>query len=82
MATLNEEFERVKAADFKLNFTYPTETERKKLNIVNRDLTPAERRRRERSRSDLKRIASDLKAGRIQREDIDEILGSLLQQGE
>ena len=34
MAALKKEFEKVKAADFKLSFMYPTEQEREKITIV------------------------------------------------
>ena len=45
MQKLKDEFERVKAHDYKLDFIYPDAPTRKKLKIVNRDLSPEEQRR-------------------------------------
>ncbi len=45
MAALKEEFEKVKASDFKLSFDYPTEEQRKEITIVNRDMSKAEKER-------------------------------------
>lgn len=39
MAHLTDEIDRVHAADYKLEFTCPDEVTRKKLRVVNRDLT-------------------------------------------
>ena len=39
MQQLIQEFEKVKASDFKLQFRYPTAEERRHLNIINRDMT-------------------------------------------
>lgn len=45
MVKLKQEFERVEAHNYKLDFIYPDETARKKLKIVNRDLSIEEQRR-------------------------------------
>lgn len=78
MEVLVKEFERIKAQNFRLHFKYPTEEERQKLKVINRDLTPAERSRRAKSRSDLKRIARDIRDGRLELEDVKEILGQFM----
>ena len=45
MKLLQQEFESVRNNDFQLKFKYPTKEFRKKLNIVNRDMTEKEKRR-------------------------------------
>ncbi|HCM8224715.1 TPA: ATP-binding domain-containing protein, partial [Salmonella enterica] len=42
---LINEYNEVKQRGFKLEFTYPTEAERKKMRLVNRDMTSQERKR-------------------------------------
>lgn len=78
MGSLAHEFDRVKANDFRLAFRYPSEADRAKLKVINRDLTPAERVRRSKSRTDLKRIVRDIKAGRLRKEDVEELMEQLL----
>lgn len=56
---LAEEYEKVKDNDFQLSFVYPTEKERKKMKVVNRDMTMSERNRVNQARSkaeDLTRL--------------------------
>lgn len=45
MQKLKEEFERVAAHNYKLDFVYPDAATREKLKIVNRDLSPEEQKR-------------------------------------
>jgi superfamily I DNA and RNA helicase len=70
MQALKNEYEAVKENRFTLNFRYPTEDERKHLNIVNRDMTEDERRRVRKNKGDLAQLLDDLEAGRIYREDL------------
>ena len=86
MQALKEEFESVKDNGFSLNFRYPSEDERKHLNIVNRDMTEDERRRVRKKKDDLAQLLDDLEAGRVYPEDLgaDQLkrLRTLLQGGE
>lgn len=70
MHDLMREFDQVKANNFTLRFRYPTEEERKNLNIVNRDMTENERRRVLKNKGDLANLLDDLEAGRVYREDL------------
>jgi superfamily I DNA and RNA helicase len=67
MQKLVEEFERVKAQKFELNFRYPTIEERKHLNIVNRDKD--ERIIRE-GATKINQLIRDMQAGRVFLEDL------------
>lgn len=67
MQKLVEEFERVKAQKFELNFRYPTAEERKHLNIVNRDKD--EKIIRE-GANKIDRLIKDMQAGRVFLEDL------------
>lgn len=70
MEELIQEFEQVKANNFMLHFQYPTEDQRKHLNIVNRDMTEDERRRVRKKKDDLAQLLDDLEAGRVYPEDL------------
>ena len=70
MELLKEEFDKVKANGFRLRFHYPTENERKNINIVNRDMTEDERRTVHKKKSDFTQLVEDLEAGRIYPEDL------------
>ncbi|MBF0131193.1 MAG: ATP-binding domain-containing protein [Magnetococcales bacterium] len=70
MQALKNEFEQVRKNAFSLCFRYPTEDERKHLNIVNRDMTEDERRRVRKKKDDLAQLLDDLEAGRVYPEDL------------
>lgn len=70
MAHLIDEIDRVREADYKLGFTYPNEATRKKLRVVNRDLTVEEQRAIKRARQSISELASDLALGRLQLDDL------------
>lgn len=70
MHALMNEFDQVKENAFSLRFRYPTEEERKHLNIVNRDLTEDELRRVLKKKDDLAQLLDDLEAGRVYPEDL------------
>lgn len=72
MDQLKEEYQRVKEANFKLDFTYPTAEERKKMNIVNRDMTPKEKLSVKKNEKNLFDLLSDLQDGVIRKEDLPE----------
>lgn len=71
MARLNSEFEEVKSKKFTLQFRYPSEAEREKLNLVHRELTVAQAK----DISQQRKLARDLLAGledaRAYAEDLD-----------
>ena len=70
MQSLMQEFEQVKGNDFSLHFHYPTEEERKHLNIVNRDMTEDERRRVLKKKDVFAQLLDDLETGRVYPEDL------------
>lgn len=70
MENLMQEFEQVKNNNFSLHFRYPTDDERKHLNIVNRDMTEDERRRVRKKKDELAQLLDDLEAGRVFPEDL------------
>ena len=63
MAELKKEFEKVKAADFKLSFKYPTEQEREKITIVNRDMSKADKDRLNQKQRTLIDLLESLESG-------------------
>jgi superfamily I DNA and RNA helicase len=71
-SALKREFERTKAADFELRFTYPTEEQRKKMTIVNRDMSKADQERFARKRGSLQDIIESLESGETFIEDYPE----------
>ena len=74
MAALAAEYERVKLHDFRLEFSYPTDDEKKLLRIVNRDLTAAQRRRRKKQLSDLEKALEAMESGDLFAEDLPDAL--------
>ena len=70
MATLIQEFERVRNADFTLRFGYPTTSERAYLNIVNRDMTKEERSRVKSSNDNLAALLDDVNSGKVFLQDL------------
>jgi len=74
MRGLVKEFEEVRRRNFVLEFTYPTEEERRKMNVINRDISPKERERRIQNQRNLKDIVEDLDKGVIHKEDLSQEL--------
>ncbi len=70
MTSLMREFGQVQENNFSLHFRYPTEEQRKHLNIVNRDMTADERRRVRQKKDDFAQLLDDLEAGRVFPEDL------------
>ncbi len=70
MQALMREFEQVKENNFRLNFRYPTDEEKKQLKIVNRDMSEYERRRVRKKKNDFAQLLEDLEAGRVYPEDL------------
>lgn len=70
MEQLKREFQRVKDNDFSLDFVCPTEDQRKHLNIVNRDMSDAEREKVAKNKNELSRLLDDLENGDLYPEDL------------
>ena len=73
MQELIEEFNALKQSGFVLDFTYPDEALLSKLRIVHRDLSPQERQRLEKRKSQLADLLGDLESGELHPEDLDDI---------
>ncbi|MCD4818323.1 MAG: ATP-binding domain-containing protein [Candidatus Cloacimonetes bacterium] len=71
MELLKKEFELVKNNNFKLKFQYPPEKLRKKLNIVNRDMTEEEKKKIRKVDNSLGELVQGLAKGTIHIEDLD-----------
>ena len=80
MDHLKQEFDRVVAHNYELNFVYPNAETRKHLRVVNRDLTPEEQRNIKGAKSSITSLISDITAGRVRVEDLDPALLSQLRQ--
>jgi superfamily I DNA and RNA helicase len=70
MKGLVEEFERVRLENFVLKFTYPSEEERRRMNLINRDMSPNERDRIAKQKRNLREFAEALNKGKIHKEDL------------
>lgn len=70
MRRLESEYAKVKDEDFTLQFIYPTEEERKEMNLVNRDMSPKERDRINKKQKDLRELVEALDKGEIYKEDL------------
>ncbi len=70
MKHLKAEFEDIKLNNFRLDFCYPTEDQRRALRIVNRDLTRAERNKINAKLSDLQSAIDALESGEVRVEDL------------
>lgn len=71
MDQLVEEYERIKAAGFSLDFRYPTAAERTSMQILHRDVSPDAAKRLRNLDSSLEQLVSDLEAGTLYPEDLD-----------
>lgn len=85
MEQLQEEFNQVRAHQFELDFRYPTEEERKQLNIVNREMTTEEKQSVKSGAENLTKLVSDLQQGLVYLEDLPEssvhLLREILERG-
>jgi len=70
MDDLVREYTKVKEHGFQLDFTYPTEEQRKHLNIVNRDISEAEKTNIAMKRQSVSDLLRDIEEGRIFLEDL------------
>lgn len=72
MDKLIDEYNKVKEHDFTLNFIYPTKSQRNKMNIVNRDMSEAEKHRVRTSKDNIANLITELESGQIYIEDLGE----------
>lgn len=72
MSRLQEEFNRLKDMNFELRFRYPTEEERKKLEIIHRDMTTEEKKRLTNRKKNLEKLVLEMEQGDISIEDLDD----------
>lgn len=72
MKALKDEFEKVKEAGFALRFTYPTEEERKRITIINRDMSTAEKKQLENNQRTIEAFTESLESGKTRIEDYPE----------
>jgi superfamily I DNA and RNA helicase len=70
MQTLIQEYERIKAHNYTLNFVYPDAERRKELKIINRDMTAAERSKVTKSLKDITNILQAIEDGDVKLEDL------------
>ncbi len=71
MEKLIEEYDEIKKHNFTLDFIYPNKYQRDRMNIVNRDMSEAERRKVEKSNTNIESIINELENGEIFAEDLD-----------
>lgn len=74
MDGLINEYEKIKENDFSLSFNYPDQKEREKIKIIHRDKTKTEQEYIQSSERNLKEALEGLKTGKIQIEDISDII--------
>lgn len=71
MEKLMEEYQKLKEKDFRLNFKYPTVSEREQIRILHRDTTTNERNKIKNRQKRLDRLISSLERGEIHPDDLD-----------
>ncbi|SDO01306.1 Superfamily I DNA and RNA helicases [Cryobacterium flavum] len=80
MDQLVAEYKHVEANAFTLQFRYPTEPERAKLNLLHRELTPQQQANVSRQRTSAMALLDDLEKERIYADDLDPtVRGRLLE---
>lgn len=72
MRALEVEFNKIKANDFNLSFKYPDEALRKRLRVVNRDMSAEEQKRVQSAQRNMMNLVQELNEGKIQLEDLPE----------
>jgi superfamily I DNA and RNA helicase len=72
MLSLTAEYNKISGHDYRLEFVYPNETLRKRLRIVNRDMSADEKKRVKSAEQSMSSLVNQLAAGEIQLEDLPE----------
>ena len=70
MEGLIAEYEKVKDHRFTLDFIYPTKAQRDHMNIVNRDMSEAEKQKIKKSKGNVASLIQELESGDIYLEDL------------
>ena len=70
MEGLKDEFSRLKANDFTLNFTYPTAEQRAEMRTINRDLSREEKKQIAKSKARLQETVHAIESGKVALEDL------------
>ncbi|KKD39980.1 DEAD/DEAH box helicase [Limnoraphis robusta] len=70
MQNLEKEFNQVKNRKFVLEFKYPTEEERRQMNLINRDMSRKERAKLDQRKNSLQEVIEAFKKGEINKEDL------------
>ena len=70
MDGLIAEYKKVKDHNFTLDFIYPTKAQRDHMNIVNRDMSEAEKRKIQKSKGNAQNLIQELESGNIYLEDL------------
>ena len=86
MDKLIDEYKKVKAHNYTLDFIYPDKSQREKMNIVNRDMSAAEKNKVQKNKTNIENLIMELENGEIFLEDLGEEqiarLEKLLKRGE
>lgn len=77
MEHIAEEHAMLKNADYTMRFVYPTESQRREMRIVHRELSDERIKRLEAYRSNMSSLIKDVKAGHVYPEDLGEIAPKL-----
>lgn len=72
MEKLAAEYEKVRKSNYELDFIYPTKAERERMNIVNRDMSAAQKNNLKRRQKNVKDLIQGLEEGQIYLEDFSE----------
>ncbi|MDO4269703.1 MAG: ATP-binding domain-containing protein [Eubacteriales bacterium] len=72
MRGLIGEYKKVKEHQFTLDFIYPTQAQRNHMNVVNRDMSEAEKSKVRKNKGNLANLISELENGQIYLEDLGE----------
>lgn len=72
MGKLIKEYNQIKAHNFTLDFIYPDKAQREKMNIINRDMSMAEKKNIKKSKYDVSNLIKKLENGEIFLEDLGE----------
>ena len=66
------EYQQVKQHNFTLDFIYPTKPQRDHMNIVNRDMSDAEKVKIKKSKGNIASLIEELESGSVFLEDLGE----------
>lgn len=70
MKSLINEYEEVKNHKFTLDFTYPTKLQRDRMNIVNRDMSDAEKNKVKKNKNNIADLLTELENGKLYLQDL------------